>query len=78
MIEAHRIRHLIESALPDAQVTVRDLTGGADAYEVEVVSERFIGVVPLQRHRMVYAPLKEVLGGDLHAISLRTLTPDEA
>jgi stress-induced morphogen len=77
LIEAQEIRRRIESALPGARVTVRDLTGGADHYEVEVVSERFAGLAPLQRHRLVHAPLKDVLGGDLHALSLRTRTPDE-
>lgn len=78
MIEAQEIRKRIETAIPGARVEIRDLTGGADHYEVEVVSEAFAGLLPLQRHRLVYGPLKDVLGGDLHALSLKTRTPDEA
>ena len=78
MIEPQEIRRRIESAIPDAKVDVRDMTGGGDHYEVEVISNAFDGLIPLQRHRMVYEPLKDVLGGDLHALSLRTVTPDEA
>ena len=77
MIEPQEIRRRIESALPGAQVTVRDMTGGGDHYEVEVVCEAFDGVPPLQRHRMVYKPLKDVLGADLHALALKTRTPQE-
>ncbi len=77
MIGHQEITQRIESAIPGAQVTVRDMTGGGDHYEVEVVSEAFEGVSPLQRHRMVYGPLKDVLGGALHALSLRTRTPAE-
>ena len=77
MIQPQEIRTRIESALPGAQVTVRDMTGGGDHYEVEVISEAFAGVPALQRHRMVYAPLSDVLGGDLHALALKTRTPDE-
>ena len=77
MIGAEEIRSRIESALPGALVTVQDMTGGGDHYQVEVVSEAFAGVAPVQRHRMVYAPLKDVLGGDLHALALTTRTPTE-
>ncbi|MGD8376424.1 MAG: BolA family protein, partial [Acidobacteriota bacterium] len=51
--------------------------GGGDHYEVEVISTAFEGMVRLQRHRLVYAPLKDVLGGELHALSLQTRTPEE-
>ena len=77
MIGHQEITQRIESAIPGAQVTVRDMTGGGDHYEVEVVSEAFEGISPLQRHRMVYGPLKDVLGGALHALSLKTRTPAE-
>ena len=77
MIEPQEIRRRIESALPGAQITVRDLTGGQDHYEVEVVAAVFAGQPPLQRHRMVYAPLKDVLGGALHALSVKAYTPEE-
>ena len=71
------IRNRIQSALPGSTVSVRDMTGGGDHYEVEVVCEAFAGVSPIQRHRMVYAPLNDVLGGELHALALKTRTPDE-
>jgi len=77
MIEPQEIRRRIVGALPDAQVKVQDMTGGGDHFEVEVVSTAFDGLIQLQRHRLVYEPLKDVLGGDLHALSLRTRTPGE-
>ena len=61
-----------------AQVTVSDMTGGGDHYDVVVVSEKFAGVSPVERHRMVYAPLMDVMGGALHALKLKTVTPDES
>jgi stress-induced morphogen len=77
MIGPEEIRRRIEQALPGASVAVRDLTGGGDHYEVDVVSAAFAGMATLQRHRLVHAPLRDVLGGALHAIALRTRTPDE-
>ena len=77
MIDPRELEQRIRSALPDAHVIVKDLTGGQDHYDVEVVSELFDGVSAIKRHRMVYAPLKDVMGGELHALKLTTKTPKE-
>jgi len=77
MIEPDELRNRITTAMPDAQVTVRDLTGTKDHYEVEVVSQAFAGVAPIERHRKVYGIFSDVMGGALHALSLQTVTPEE-
>ncbi|MET0582151.1 MAG: BolA family protein, partial [Pseudoxanthomonas sp.] len=33
---------------------------------------------PLARHRLVYATLGELMGGAIHALALKTVTPEEA
>ncbi|HBK57390.1 MAG TPA: BolA family transcriptional regulator [Xanthomonadales bacterium] len=75
-MDAARVRQLIEAGLPGALVEVQ----GADGvhFEARVVSPDFAGKLPLARHRMVYATLGELMGGEIHALSLRTLTPSEA
>ncbi len=67
----------INAAFPDAAVQVQDLTGTQDHYEVEVVCPTFATLSRIQRHRSVYAIFSDVLGGDLHALSLKLRTPDE-
>lgn len=69
------IRGLIEQGLPGARVAVQ----GADGvhFEALVVSDAFRGKLPLARHRLVYATLGELMGGEIHALALRTLTPEE-
>ncbi|MCY7353921.1 MAG: BolA/IbaG family iron-sulfur metabolism protein [Lysobacter sp.] len=69
------IRQLIETGLPGSKATV----SGDDGvhFEATVVAEDFRGKLPLARHRMVYATLGERMGGEIHALALRTLTPDE-
>lgn len=75
-MNADSVRRLIEAGLPSARVHVE----GADGvhFEATVVSEAFAGKLPLARHRMVYATLGERMGGEIHALALRTLTPAEA
>ncbi|KAA2284865.1 BolA family protein [Arenimonas fontis] len=70
------IRHLIEAGLPGASADVRGDDGVH--FEATVVCAAFAGKLPLARHRMVYATLGERMGGEIHALSLRTLTPEEA
>lgn len=77
MIPADEIRRRIEGAFPGAEIRLRDMVGDQDHYELVVVSESFDGKSTLDRHRLVYACLKDLLGGALHALALKTLTPDE-
>jgi len=74
-MNALHIQQLIEAGLPGASARV----AGDDGvhFEAVVVCEAFRGKLPLARHRMVYATLGERMGGEIHALSLRTLTPDE-
>ncbi len=75
-MDAETIRKLIETGLPGAQVQV----SGEDGvhFEATVVSDAFRGKLPLARHRLVYATLGELMGGAIHALALKTLSPEEA
>lgn len=75
-MNADTIRQLIQQGLPGAHVQVRGEDGVH--FEATVVSAAFAGKLLLARHRMVYATLGERMGGEIHALALKTLTPDEA
>lgn len=75
-MNAETIRQLIEQGLPGALVEVRGEDGVH--FEARVVSAAFAGKLPLARHRLVYATLGERMGGEIHALALKTLTPQEA
>ena len=75
-MNAHQIQQLIETGLPGARAQVQGDDGVH--FEAVVVAEAFRGKLPLARHRMVYATLGGRMGGEIHALALRTLTPDEA
>jgi acid stress-induced BolA-like protein IbaG/YrbA len=70
------IQRLIEQGLPGARAEVHGDDGVH--FEATVVCADFAGKLPLARHRMVYATLGERMGGEIHALSLKTMTPDEA
>jgi BolA protein len=50
---------------------------GGGHFRVTVVSGAFAGRGRLERHRMVYAALGAALGGEIHALAVRALTPEE-
>lgn len=47
-------------------------------FEALIVSPAFVGKRAVARHQMVYAALGEHMRADIHALSIRALTPDEA
>ena len=69
------IEKLISDGLPDCEVSVS--SDDNTHFDAVVVSAEFAGKRPLQRHQMVYRTLGEAMGGDIHALSIRALTPDE-
>ncbi len=86
---ANRIRaKLTESLSPSALEIIDDSAShvghaghdgrGESHFSVVVVSDAFTGLSRVERQRQVYGILSEELADRVHALSLRTLTPDEA
>lgn len=74
-MEINEVETAIKAILPDAEVTVN---GEGCNLAITVVSQTFAGQTPVQRQRTVMAPFKEkILTGELHALSIKTLTPDQ-
>lgn len=51
--------------------------GGAGHYAVVVVAARFVGLDQAARHRAVYAAVRDMMPAEIHALSIRTFTPEE-
>jgi acid stress-induced BolA-like protein IbaG/YrbA len=75
-MDSATIEQMIREGMPDALVEV----SGDDGvhFEARVISPSFQGLPTLKRHRMVYATLGPLMGNEIHALGLRTLTPDES
>lgn len=82
-----RIRSRLESTFAAAQVSVRDdsarhaghagARGGAGHFLVRIESEAFAGRSRLQRHRMVYEALADMLPDEIHALNIEAISPDD-
>ena len=78
MPSAEELKQRIENALPGARAAVEDLTGGGDHFRAEVVSDRFAGLSRIEQHQLVYGVFGDEVGGPIHALSIKTSTPEAA
>ena len=75
MVTPEQVQSYIEMGLQCTEVRV---AGDGQHFEVLIVSEAFRGKTRIQRHQIVYAALGERMREEIHALSMRTLTPEEA
>lgn len=77
MVEPNVVEERIRSGITDVRhVEVRDLTGTQDHYEAVVVSPAFAGLSRIEQHQLVYRALGELMSGPVHALALKTFTPE--
>ncbi len=84
---AGQIREALESAFEPANLLIKDQShlhaghegakDGRGHFDVTIVSESFAGQNRIQRHRMVYDALTELLVTDIHALRIKAFTPSE-
>lgn len=75
MITAQEIHGKLEAAFPGAQLRVVDTTGTFDHFDVIVVSPRFEGLARVAQHQAVYDALGDDMRERIHALALKTFTP---
>lgn len=54
-----------------------DVEGDGQHFKAVIVSTAFAGKRPIQRHQIVYAALGDRMREEIHALSMKTLTPEE-
>ena len=50
---------------------------GSGHFRVRIVSAAFAGKNPIQRHRLVYAAVNDLIGLGIHALAIEARAPDE-
>lgn len=72
-MELDEIRSCIETGLPGSEVLV---DGDGTHFSAVVVSELFSDKTLVQQHQLVYKTLGDKVGSDIHALTIRTFTPE--
>lgn len=73
MATAAELKERIEAAIPGARAEVE--SPDDVHFSARVVSDRFAGLSRVQQHKLVYEIFGVRLGGEIHALSLKTETP---
>ena len=72
-METEAVAQLIRAGLPGAEVEV---SGDGSHFDAIVVSDAFEGLSPIKKQRLVMDAVKtQIASGELHALSIKTLTP---
>lgn len=74
MVTPDDIRAWIRAGLPEAQV---EIDGDGHHFNAVIVSPDFSGKTRIQQHQLVYQALGDKMKAEIHALSMRTLTPEE-
>jgi acid stress-induced BolA-like protein IbaG/YrbA len=74
MVTPESIKTGIQAGLACEHVEV---IGDGQHFQALIVSDEFAGRNRVQRHQLVYAALGERMREEIHALSMRTLTPQE-
>lgn len=69
-----QVREFIAAGLPCAHLEVE---GDGRHFFATIVSSEFAGLTRIKRHQRVYAALGERMREEIHALSMKTLTPEE-
>ena len=69
-----QIKEYIESNMTCEHVQV---VGDGSHFQAIIVSPEFAGKRLIQRHQLVYAALGDRMKAEIHALSMKTLTPEE-
>ena len=71
------IKSIIETNIPEATVYVLDPMNDGEHLQAIVVSSSFKDKMLVQQHKMVMTPLKEAFKSSVHALALKTFTPEK-
>ena len=74
MVEPESIEASIRAALA---VTHLEVSGDGAHFEAVIVSPAFEGLTRVRRHQLVYGTLGTRMGGEIHALSMKTYSPGE-
>ena len=75
-MDPEEVARLIRAGLPGAQVRVQ--SDDNTHFAARIVAREFAGKKSVARHQLVYRALGELMGREIHALSIEALTPEES
>ncbi len=76
MIAQEDVQLRLSQEFPDAEISVRDVSGTQDSYQARVVSQQFEGKSLFEQHQLVYQALGDAFYSAMASFSVQTYTPN--
>ena len=74
-MDAATVKVLLQTHLPDCEFHVQ---GEGANYDITAIGSAFEGLRPVKKQQLVYGALsQEIADGSIHAVNIRTFTPEE-
>jgi acid stress-induced BolA-like protein IbaG/YrbA len=77
MIPIEQVKGLLERAFPGDPIDLSSPMGDDHHFQLVIVSKQFAGKTMVQQHQLVYRALGETMREAIHALALRTYTPEQ-
>lgn len=77
MMHPEEVREKLVQSFPNSEVVVQDTTGTMDHFQVLIISSLFEGKSMVEQHQMVYKALGDLMKEAIHALALKTYTPQQ-
>ena len=71
-MKADVIEAKLKEHFPDADIRLKDMTGGGDHWQLTIASKQFEGKSLVEQHQMVYRALGDWMKQEIHALALTT------
>ena len=71
------VKTIIQKAIPDATVYILDPMNDGQHLQAFVISSSFANMMLVKQHQAVMKPLKEAMASSVHALGLKTFTPEK-
>ncbi len=77
MMHPEAVQEKLVQSFPNSEVVVQDTTGTMDHFQVLIISPLFEGKTMVEQHQMVYKALGDLMKEAIHALALKTYTPQQ-
>jgi stress-induced morphogen len=78
MADTVEIKTRIEAALPGSSAEVEDTVGDSNHFRAVITAPQFEGLSRIEQHKLINGIFEGELGGSIHALSIKTQTPEAA
>jgi stress-induced morphogen len=72
-----KLKDILQTNFHNDKIIIKDYAGDQNHYSIEIISKSFQGLSLIKQHRLVKNALSGILQKELHAVTIKTKTPEK-